>query len=307
MPDSHDAEVIEQFLRWLRVERGRAENTIVSYRRDLLAASSRLGVLGRTLVDAGEEQMEELVSYWQGSGEASSSSARRLAATRMFFRFLLAEGVRDEDPTNHLEGVKVGRGVPKPLTMEEVLAVLASPVGDDGIVARDTAFLEFLYATGARVSEACGLDIDDVDAPNRLVRLFGKGSKERLVPIGRTALAALTGYVDGGGRQLLIPASGQSGSDRRAVFVTNKGRRLNRQKAWDIVRSAGARAGLPVELSPHALRHTCATHMLEHGADLRIVQEMLGHASISTTQVYTKVSNERLFAVYRSAHPRSGA
>ena len=213
----------------------------------------------------------------------------------------------DSDPTVHLEGIKVARGVPKPLNMEEVLRVLASPAGDEPVVVRDRAFLEFLYATGARVSEACGLDIDDIDMNQGLVRLFGKGSKERIVPVGRTALEAVRAYLDDGARQGLIPQGGRSGADRRALFLTNSGRRLNRQKAWDIVRTAGVRAGLREELSPHAMRHTCATHMLEHGADLRIVQEMLGHASISTTQVYTKVSTERLFAVYRSAHPRASA
>ena len=226
---------------------------------------------------------------------------------RMFYRHLVGEGAMDSDPTVHLEGIKVARGVPKPLNMEEVLRVLATPAGDDPVAVRDRAFLEFLYATGARVSEACGLDIDDIDMNQGLVRLFGKGSKERIVPVGRTALEAVRTYLDDGARQGLIPQGGRSGADRRAVFLTNSGRRLNRQKAWDIVRTAGVRAGLRGELSPHALRHTCATHMLEHGADLRIVQEMLGHASISTTQVYTKVSTERLFAVYRSAHPRASA
>lgn len=305
--DEQDLEVVERFLVWLRVERGRAENTVVSYRRDLVNASSALAQSGVSLMSADGEDLRSVVAGWQASGEADSSTARRLAAMRMFYRHLVGEGAMDSDPTVHLEGIRVARGVPKPLNMEEVLRVLATPAGDDPVAVRDRAFLEFLYATGARVSEACGLDIDDIDMNQGLVRLFGKGSKERIVPVGRTALEAVRTYLDDGARQGLIPQGGRSGADRRAVFLTNSGRRLNRQKAWDIVRTAGVRAGLRGELSPHALRHTCATHMLEHGADLRIVQEMLGHASISTTQVYTKVSTERLFAVYRSAHPRASA
>ena len=300
-----DAPLVEQFLQWLRVERGRADNTVSSYRRDLASASSLLHSRGVTMVEATGDDLQAVVTVWQASGEADSSTARRLAAMRMFFRYLNSEGTRDDDPTVHLEGVRVARGVPKPLTMDETERVLGSVIGTEPSDARDRAFLEFLYATGARVSEACGLDTDDIDHHGGMVRLFGKGSKERLVPVGRTALEALRVYVEDGPRQGLIPLSGQGQNDRRAVFLTNRGRRLNRQKAWDIVRTAGVRAGLSVELSPHAMRHTCATHMLEHGADLRIVQEMLGHASISTTQVYTKVSTERLFAVYRAAHPRA--
>jgi integrase/recombinase XerD len=149
------------------------------------------------------------------------------------------------------------------------------------------------------------LNLDDLDLRERVVRLFGKGSKERIVPIGRIAAESLRAYLEDGAREGLVPPAWRSGDDRTAVFLTNTGRRLNRQKAWDVVRSAGRRAGVDGEMSPHVLRHTCATHMLEHGADLRIVQEMLGHATISTTQIYTKVSQERLLTVYRTAHPRA--
>ena len=163
----------------------------------------------------------------------------------------------------------------------------------------------FRSATGARISEACGLNLDDLDLRERVVRLFGKGSKERVVPVGRLAAESLREYLSDGARSGLEPAAWRSVGDRTAVFLTNTGRRLNRQKAWAVVRKAGALAGIEGEMSPHVLRHTCATHMLEHGADLRIVQEMLGHATISTTQIYTKVSQERLLTVYRSAHPRA--
>ena len=169
---------------------------------------------------------------------------------------------------------------------------------------RDRAVLELLYATGARISEACGLSMGDIDFDARLVRLFGKGAKERIVPFGRAAGRALDEWFSPRGRVLLAPAQWRRRDDAEAVFLNQRGGRLTRQAAWAIVRRYGERAGIGAELSPHVLRHSCATHLLDHGADLRVVQELLGHASISTTQVYTKVSQERLFEVYRAAHPR---
>lgn len=305
MPSSAaDGSSTEQFLTWLRVERGRAVNTVSSYRRDLGMAAEWLGRKGVSLEEACNDDLSGFIRHLQASGESPASTARRVAALRMYFRHLVAEGIRDSDPTVLLEGVRVAAGVPKPLTVGEMERVLASVTGDAPTDTRDRAFLEFMFATGARVSEACGLDTDDIDRESRVVRLFGKGSKERIVPVGDAALRAVDEYVRGGSREIL----GRGGSRREArsaVFLTNTGRRLNRQKAWDIVRSAGVRAGLDRELSPHVLRHTCATLMLAGGADLRIVQEMLGHASISTTQVYTKVTREHLLEVYRTSHPRA--
>jgi len=162
-----------------------------------------------------------------------------------------------------------------------------------------------LYATGARVSEAVGLSISDLDLDQRLVRLMGKGSKERIVPFGTAASGALEDWFGLAGRALMVPAQWASRSDAEAVFLNSRGRRLSRQSAWTVVQQAARRAGLEIDLSPHSLRHSCATHLLDHGADLRVVQELLGHASISTTQVYTRVSQERLWQVYRSAHPRA--
>ena len=297
---------VESFLRWMRVERGRAGNTVDSYRRDLARASAWLAVNGTTLCAASPVDLQGFVAHLQSTGDSAASTARRIAALRMFFRFHVSEGTVAADPTADLEGVRVAAGVPKPLDLAETEAVLASVTGGSPADARDRALLEFMVATGARVSEVCGLDLQDIDREAQLVRLLGKGSKERVVPLGRTALRVLLDYVDGGPRSGLAGAHQQRREDRSAVFLTNRGRRLSRQKAWDIVRSAGVRAGLPRELSPHVLRHTCATLMLDGGADLRIVQEMLGHASISTTQVYTKVSQERLMQVYRASHPRAG-
>lgn len=300
--DSHE---VESFLRWMTVERGRAANTVSSYRRDLRRYEDFLRARRNSVVGATEDDVESFVRSMQEAGDAVSSVARRLAAVRMLHSHLVAESVRADNPASRVEGVRVPTGVPKPLSTAEVDALLSAVTGEESADLRDRALLEFLYATGARISEACDLNLDDLDMSSRVVRLFGKGSKERVVPFGRAAEGRLRDYLGAGGRAMLVPGSWSKSGDRDAVFLTNRGRRLNRQKAWSIVRDAGRAAGITRELSPHVLRHSCATHMLEHGADLRIVQEMLGHATISTTQIYTKVSQERLFSVYREAHPRA--
>ena len=306
---SHDESIVivDNFLRWMTVERGRATNTVNSYRRDLGRYLIFLQSRHVDVVTASLEDVESFVRELQKSGEASASTARRLAAVRMLHTYMVDEALRANNPASGIEGVKVPVGVPKPLSTDEIDSFLQAVSGDDSIALRDRALLEFLYATGARISEACDLNLDDLDLSARVVRLFGKGSKERVVPFGRVAENHLRAYLGVGGRGALEPETWARPSDRDAVFLTNRGRRLNRQKAWNIVRDVGRRAGITRELSPHVLRHSCATHMLEHGADLRIVQEMLGHATISTTQIYTKVSQERLWAVYRIAHPRASS
>ncbi len=296
---------VEAFLLWLTVERGRAANTVTSYRRDLQRYEEFLAGRKATVLDADEDDVEAFVRSLQNAGDAVASTARRLAAVRMLHAHLASENKRPENPAARVEGVRVPTGVPKPLSTGEVESLLSAVTGDESTDLRDRALLEFLYATGARISEACDLNLSDIDMVSRVVRLFGKGSKERVVPFGRLAEEHLRAYLGAGGRDMLVPDTWAKSGDRDAVFLTNRGRRLNRQKAWAVVRDAGVAAGIARELSPHVLRHSCATHMLEHGADLRIVQEMLGHATISTTQIYTKVSQERLFSVYRDAHPRA--
>lgn len=295
----------ESFLLWMTVERGRAANTVSSYRRDLIRYEQFLSQRKTDVLACGEEDVEAFVRSLQSQGDAVASIARRFAAVRMLHTHLVAENLRPDNPAARVEGVRVPTGVPKPLTLDEVDSLLATVTGADSIALRDKALLEFLYATGCRISEACDVNLSDLDMSSRVVRLFGKGSKERIVPFGRTAEKHLGDYLSRSGRDLLVPDVWAKSSDRDAIFLTNRGRRLNRQKAWSIVRDAGVAAGIARELSPHVLRHSCATHMLEHGADLRIVQEMLGHATISTTQIYTKVSQERLLSVYRDAHPRA--
>ena len=304
MDEALPAEV-EDFLGWMATERGRSANTLAAYRRDLVGYTGWLAEQGLRLRTVDRGDLDRFVNARRSSGSAPSSVARQLAAIRMLHRFLAEEGVRADDPAADVEGVRVPAGIPHPLSEDEVASLLAAAVGSDPVSKRDRALLEFLYATGARISEACGLSLADLDRDHRVVRLFGKGSKERIVPFGRVAAAAMDEWLTEG-REHLEPVRWARRGDQEAVFLNTRGARLTRQAAWAVVRRYGEVVGVADRLSPHVLRHSCATHLLDHGADLRIVQEMLGHASISTTQVYTKVSQERLWAVYRQAHPRAG-
>jgi integrase/recombinase XerD len=298
---------------WLRVERGLAPNSLAAYRRDLrryAAYLRRRGVTGDVAgqMDGVDEALvagfvDELERARTDDGlrkYKESSIARALAAVRSFHRFCVEEGLLDDDPSGDVGGPRVPQGIPKALTEEEVDALLGAVPGDGPRPQRDRALLELLYAGGLRISELVGLDLGDLDLYDGLVRVMGKGSKERVVPLGRSAREAVGDYLTTG-RPELIGARART----TALFLNARGGRLTRQGAWLIVRAAGDRAGLQGRLFPHVLRHSCATHMLDHGADIRVVQELLGHASLSTTQVYTKVSPERLRAVYDAAHPRA--
>jgi len=199
----------------------------------------------------------------------------------------------------------VPAGLPKPLSETDVVALIEATGAGDPVARRDRAILELLYATGMRVSELCGLTLGDIDLDERVCRVFGKGSKERIVPFGGACATAIAEWLGPMGRPMLTPARWSRRGDAESVFLGIRGGRLGRQHVWAILRQYGEMVGIADHLSPHVLRHSCATHLLDHGADLRIVQEMLGHVSISTTQVYTKVSQERLVEVYRSSHPRA--
>jgi integrase/recombinase XerD len=296
---------VEEFLSWMVAEKGRSENTLSAYRRDLTSYVVWLSAHDRTVADISAGELVRFVGERRASGAATSSIARQLAAIRMLHRYLALEGVRVDDPAADLEGVRVPSGIPKPLSEAQVTSLLDAVIVTEPIHRRDLALLELLYGTGARISEAVGLSVGGIDLDARLVRLFGKGAKERIVPFGTSAAEALEEWFSPRGRARLVPAQWRRRDDAEAVFLNTRGGRLSRQAAWLIVKKYGERAGITEQLSPHVLRHSCATHLLDHGADLRIVQEMLGHASISTTQVYTKVSQERLWDVYRSAHPRA--
>ena len=303
IPDLVPVEV-EEFLGWLAAERGRSINTLSAYRRDLTTYCEWLMARGTDVHRVTPSDIDRFVNDRRESGAAASSVARLMAAVRTFHRFMVAEDRRSDDPSADFEGVKVPAGIPKPLSEDEVESLIAAVSGDDAVALRDRALLELLYATGARISEVCALSLGDIDLESGMVRLYGKGSKERLVPVGSHAREAVHRWLTEG-RDDLSPVRWARRGDADAVFLNNRGGRLGRQAAYAVVVRHGERAGLTSHLSPHVLRHSCATHMLDHGADLRIVQEMLGHASISTTQVYTRVSQERLFDQYRSAHPRA--
>ncbi|HEX2029956.1 MAG TPA: site-specific tyrosine recombinase XerD, partial [Actinomycetota bacterium] len=297
---------IERFLDYLAVERGLSRNTLDAYRRDLARYAEHLG--GRGVEDpvaAGEEDIAAFVAvlsaseYAPGKGYRASSVARALAAVRSFHRFLVREGESAADPAEGVARPKVPRNLPRPLSVDEVAALVAAP-GDDGPVAlRDRAILETLYGAGLRISELVALDVDDVDLEEGSVRALGKGSKERVVPVGRYAVRALDAYLVRGRPALARAAS------RGALFLNRRGGRLTRQGCTNVIKIMARRAGITKRVTPHMLRHSFATHLLEGGADVRVVQELLGHASVATTQIYTLVTRDRLREVYFTSHPRA--
>lgn len=298
---------VEEFLTWMVVERGRSPRTIEAYRRDLRNYCEWLTERGVNVTVADEADLIAWLNMMQESGKATSTVARAVAAVRSFHRFAAAENLLRGDPTAGLEVPKVAMGVPKALTEDEVTSILDAVVGTGPADLRDRAILELLYGSGLRISELTGLSLADIDLEARLLRAFGKGAKERIIPIGSMAFDALVAWLGVAGRGELEPDRWKSREDSEAVFLNVRGSRLSRQGGWGVVKKYGAKVGLGAKLSPHVLRHSCATHMLNHGADIRTVQELLGHASITTTQIYTKVSQDRLFEVHRAAHPRNQA
>lgn len=295
----------EEFLTWLATERGRAASTLRAYRRDLTTYVEWLDEHGASVATATEADVVAHVRHLRELGRAPSTVARATVSVRSLHRFLAGEGLADADPTAAVDVPSVPRGVPRALAEDQIAALLESPNPAEPTGRRDRAMLETLYGMGLRISELVGLSLADLDLDDRLLRVFGKGSKERIVPVGRHAADALAGWLSGAGRGAMVPEQWASRTAEEALFLNARGGRLSRQGAWLVVRTHGDRVGLGAELTPHVLRHSCATHMLDHGADIRSVQELLGHASISSTQRYTSVSQERLTAVYRDAHPRA--
>jgi integrase/recombinase XerD len=252
-----------------------------------------------------EATIESYIADLRGAGLAPETVKRSVVVVRSLYRFLVEEGRLASDPGADVAVPPVPSGLPKALDEDEVTMLLDAVVGDEPVHRRDRAILEVLYGTGVRISELVGLSLGAVDLESRLLRAFGKGSKERVVPIGRPAARALGAWLSPSGRGAVAPSQWKRRGDAEAVFLNLRGGRLTRQGAWLVVKGYGDAVGLGEKLSPHVLRHSCATHMLDHGADIRSVQTLLGHASISTTQIYTKVSTDRLFATYRAAHPRA--
>ena len=286
---------VEEYLASLRAERGLAANTVAAYRRDLV---DYLGFLGGDPPSAG--RAVGYVAHLHAAGLKPTTIARRVAALRGLHQFLVGEHLAVEDPTVLLDSPRLGASIPKALTVDEVERLLSAGGEGSALAIRNRALLEFLYATGARVTEAVELDLAVLDLDDRTALITGKGNKQRLVPVGRPAIEAIIAYLPY--RQTLKGDRPDPG----AVFLNSRGARLTRQGVWGIVRKAADRAGIARDkVSPHVLRHSAATHMVEGGADLRTIQEMLGHANISTTQVYTRVSPQHLYEVYITSHPRS--
>ena len=283
----------------------RAARTEAAYRRDLVTYEAWLVERGISAIDVRERDVLEYVAWLREGGRKASSISRALAAVRGFHRFAVDELAYGIDPTEHVRAPKVPDAIPKSLTEEEVERLLTAVTGNDAPARRDRALLELLYGTGMRISEAVGLSMSDLALDDGIVRVFGKGSKERVVPVGRVAREAVSEWLGPHGRDAMAPLRWARRGDAEAVFLNNRGGRLSRQGAWAIVRRYGERVKLADRLSPHVLRHSCATHMLERGADIRVVQELLGHASIATTQVYTRVSADLLQKAYLAAHPRA--
>ena len=299
------------YLDHLAVERGVAANTLSSYRRDLRRYLEFLVGEGVEDLDAVTEQTVAgfLVRLREGDGEhqalSSTSAARTLVAVRGFHKFALSDGLAATDPANAVKPPAPAKRLPKALPLSDVEAILEA-AGEPGttLALRDRALLEVLYGTGARISEAVGLDVDDVRfeeaTEDAVVKLLGKGGKERVVPIGSFALRAIDAYLVRGRPELVAAGKGTP-----ALFLNARGGRLSRQSAWAILVKAAERAGVTSDVSPHTLRHSFATHLLDGGADVRVVQELLGHASVTTTQIYTLVTVDSLREVFASAHPRA--
>lgn len=295
----------EEYLSWLAVERGRSVNTLAAYRRDLRAYELWMAGKQLAVTSADTTTMAEWVASLRVAGLAPASAKRATVVVTSMHRFMVDEGMCAVDPTVFTETPRVPSSIPKALSEEEVTRLLDSVVGVDSVAMRDRAMLEMLYAGGLRISELVGLSLGDVNLDDGTLRAYGKGSKERVVPMGRLALAALARWLEPGGRSLLQPRQWKRRGDAEAIFLNQRGGRLTRQGAWLVVKGRAETCGLGDRMHPHVLRHSCATHMVERGADLRTVQELLGHASLTTTQIYTKVSPQRLRSVYEAAHPRA--
>ena len=294
--------VISSFMMHVRVEKGLSANTISAYRRDLQKFDGFARKRKLTLESVGRNHLVDFLAGLYRQKLESRTVARQLVTLRNFFRFAQVQDLIPEDPSINLESPKIRRHLPGYLRLEEVERLLEQPDSSTPMGLRDKAMLEVLYSTGLRVSELIGLGVSDLDSKVGCVRCIGKGDKERIVPVGKKALSTVDKYLRDGRPQLLRNARASAGP---ALFVNRRGAALSRVGVWKILSAYGRRAGLRVALTPHMLRHSFATHLLEGGADLRSVQLMLGHADISTTQIYTHVVEERLKQVYKAHHPRA--
>ncbi|PYT15495.1 MAG: site-specific tyrosine recombinase XerD [Acidobacteria bacterium] len=293
------ADLIEDFLHYLTVERGLAKNSLLAYGRDLAKFGRYLTAKGRTPRQIRQGEIDEFARRLSGQGLSAKSIARALNAVRMFYRYLVMEKMVTVDPTAQIRSPRTLKTLPRYLTLEEVDHLLAAPDPGSPLGLRDAAMVEMLYATGLRVSELISLRQRDLNLEAGYLRCVGKGSKERVVPLGRQAVARIRVYLDAARPEIL------RGSSHPSLFLNSRGGPMSRQGFWKILKKHGRAVGLRSRLSPHVLRHSFATHLLERGADLRSVQMMLGHADISTTQIYTHINRERLRKIYKDFHPRA--
>jgi len=292
-------ELIELFLNYLSVERNLSKNTIAAYRRDLdfymdYLQAHQINTLSKTT----KNDITSFMLYQKDRGLNSSSISRRLAALKVFYRFLVRERILTQDPTSLLESPKLWKKIPQVLSLNEIESMLSCINTREKKGIRDKAILEIMYATGMRVSEIADLKLEAVNLEVGFVRCFGKGSKERIIPLGKKAIEALTKYLKQARGSFL------KSKESPYLFLNKSGNKLSRQSLWKIVKKYAQKAGVKTKIKPHILRHSFATHLLERGADLRSVQEMLGHADISTTQVYTHINKDRLKAIHKTYHPR---
>jgi integrase/recombinase XerD len=290
--------VIGRFLDAVWMERGLSPNTLAAYRADLAALSRWLGQRNLVLARTGRGDLLAFIAARAAGGSRPRSTARQLSSFRRFFRYLMREGVVHEDPTAQIVMPRIGRSLPKSLTEAEVEALLLAPLVSDPLGNRDRTMLEVLYATGLRVSELVSLRVDQVNLAQGVLRVLGKGNRERLIPLGEEAVRWLRAFLAGPRAEIL--------SDRVTdfLFPTRRGDRMTRQAFWHIIKRYARKASVNHELSPHTLRHAFATHLLNHGADLRVVQMLLGHSDLSTTQIYTHVARERMKELHAEHHPR---
>lgn len=296
MPATHPD--IEHYIDAMWMERGLSDNTLSGYRRDLSQYQEWLAVRGSSILRADRADLQTYLGACLVKGQSQRSTARFMSCARSFYRFLLREGRLQVDPTLDVDSPKLGRPLPKSLSEEDVDRLLEAPDTELALEFRDRAMLEMLYACGLRVSELTGLQLVQVSLNQGVVRVFGKGSKERLVPMGEEALSWLQRYMAGPRSELLkgIPCD--------AVFPSRRGKQMTRQTFWYRIKIYARRAGINKPLSPHTLRHAFATHLLNHGADLRVVQMLLGHSDLTTTQIYTHVAKQRMQELHAKHHPR---
>ena len=291
-------ELVDRFLDAIWMERGLSQNTLGAYRADLMTLSRGLAEHDKSIDQADKADLLAFIAKRVESGAKPRSTARQLSSFRRFFRYIMREGMRDTDPTADIEMPRIGRSLPQTLTEDEVDSLLNAPNTDEPLGHRDRAMLEILYATGLRVSELINITQSQINFNQGVLRIVGKGDRERLIPLGEESLRWVREFIDGPRMEILLERQTDY------LFPTRRGDRMTRQAFWHIIKRYAEKANIRSKMSPHSLRHAFATHLLNNGADLRVVQLLLGHSDLSTTQIYTHVARERLKDLHREHHPR---